>query len=73
MGLHMAAQRLHLVAEGLHFAAEGSSMAPMQQICTICCIWLGQAGVQDGREDAQVMVVGRFGAPNPTSRMRDQA
>ena len=56
MGLHMAAQRLHLAAEGLHFAAQGPSMAPMRQICSICCIWLGQAGVQDGREDAQVMV-----------------
>ena len=54
MGLHMAAQRLHLAAEGLHFAAQGPSMAPMRQICSICCIWLGQAGVQDGREHGQV-------------------
>ena len=56
MGLHMADQRLHLAAEGLHFAAQGLSVAPMRQICSICCIWLGQAGVQDGREDGQVMV-----------------
>ena len=73
MGLHMAAQRLHLAAEGLHFAAQGPSMAPMRQICSICCIWLGQAGVQDGREDGQVRVVGWFGAPNPSTMMRDQA
>ena len=73
MGLHMAAQRLHLAAEGLHFAAQGPSMAPMRQICSICCIWLGQAGVQDGREHGQVMVSGRSGAPNPSTRMRDQA
>ena len=73
MGLHMAVQRLHLAAEGLHFAAQGPSMAPMWQMCTICCIWLGQAGVQDGREDGQVRVVGWFGAPNPSTMMRDQA
>ena len=53
-GAALAAQRLHLAAEGLHFAAQGPSMAPMRQICSICCIWLGQAGVQDGREDGQV-------------------
>ena len=72
MGLHMAAQRLHLAAEGLHFAAQGPSMAPMRQICSICCIWLGQAGVQDGREDGQVRLNGRSRAPNPSSRMGDQ-
>ena len=64
MGLHMAAQRLHLAAEGLHFAAQGPSMTPMLQICSICCIWLGLAGVQDGREDSQVVVNGHSGAPN---------
>ena len=73
MGLHMAAQRLHLAAEGLHFAAQGLSMAPMQQICSICCIWLGQAGQPGSRQYAQVMVVGCFGAPIPSTRMRDKA
>ena len=68
----MAAQRLHLAAEGLHFAAQGPSMVPMQQICNICCIWMGLAGVQDGREDAQVVVNGHSWVPNPTSRMGDQ-
>ena len=58
MGLHMAGQRLHLAAEGLHFAAQGPSMAPIRQICCICCIWLGQAGVQDGREHGQVRLNG---------------
>ena len=56
MGLHMAAQGLHLVAEGLHFAAQGLSMAPMRQICSVCCIWLDQAEIQDGREDGQAVV-----------------
>ena len=64
MGLHLAAQRLHLAAEGLHFATQGLSVAPIRQICSICCIWLGQAGVQDGREDAQERVNGLSGAPN---------
>ena len=72
MGLHMAAQRLHLAAEGLHFAAQGPSMAPMRQICSICCIWLGQAGVQDGREHGQSVVNGCSWATNPSTRMRDQ-
>ena len=72
MGLHMAAQRLHLAAEGLHFAAQGPSMAPMRQICSICCIWLGQAGVQDGREHGQGVVNCDSQAPNPSSRMGDQ-
>ena len=44
MGLHMSAQRPHLAAEGLHLAAQRPSMAPMRQICSICCIWLGRAG-----------------------------
>ena len=48
-------------------------MAHMWQICSICCIWLGLAGVQDGREHGQVVVFGWFGAPNPSARMRDQA
>ena len=69
MGLHMAAQRLHLAAEGLHFAAQGPSMAPMRQICNVYFIWLGQAGVQDGREDGQSVVNGSSWAPNPSSRM----
>ena len=73
MGLHVAAQRLHLAAEGLHFAAQGPSMAPMRQICSICCIWLGQAGVQDGSEPCQVRLVGSSWAPNPSTMMRDQA
>ena len=34
----------------------GPSMGPMRQICSICCIWLGQAGVQDGSNQGQVMV-----------------
>ena len=72
MGLHMAGQRLHLAAEGLHFAAQGPSMAPMRQICSICCIWLGRAGARDGREDGQSVVNGWSWAPNPSTRMRDQ-
>ena len=64
MGLHMAAQRLHLAAEGLHFAAQGLPMAPMRQICSICCVWLGQAGQPGSWEHAQAVVVGLSGAPN---------
>ena len=63
MGLHMAAHRLHFAAEGWHFAAQGPSMAPMRQICSICCIWLGRAGAQDGREDGQVRLNGSCWAP----------
>ena len=70
MGLHMAGQRLHLAAEGLHFAAEGLSAAPMQQICSICCVWLGQAGQPGSWEYAQMVVVGRSGAPNCNSRQQ---
>ena len=65
-GLHMAgeaaygcpwaAQRLHLAAERWHVDAQGLSMAPMRQICSICCIWLGQAGVQDGSAPCQGVV-----------------
>ena len=72
MGLLMAAQRLHLAAEGLHFAAQGPSMAPMRQICSTCCIWLGQAGVQDGREPGQGVVVGRSGGPNHRQQWRSK-
>ena len=64
MGLHMAAQRLHLAAEGSHFAAQGPSMAPMRQICSICCVWLGQAGQPGSWEYAQERVNGHSGAPN---------
>ena len=64
MGLHMVAQRLHLAAERLHFGAQGPSMAAMRQLCSICCVWLGQAGVQDGREHGQLRVVGLSGGPN---------
>ena len=60
----MAAQRLHLAAEGLHFAAQGPSMAPMRQICNICCIWLGQAGQPGSWEYGHFRVVGLSGAPN---------
>ena len=61
----MAAQRLHLAAEELHFAAQGLSMAPMRQICNICCISLGQAGVQDGSEDGEGVVKCDSQSPNP--------
>ena len=68
----MAAQRLQMAAHGapygcseaafgcrgVAFAAEGLSMAPMRQICSICCIWLGWAGLQDGREHGQSVVNG---------------
>ena len=64
MGLHMAGQRLHLAAEGLHFAAQGLSVAPMRQICSICCVWLGHAGHPGSREYAQMVVVSSSGAPN---------
>ena len=69
MGLHMAGQRLHLAAEGLHFGAEGPSVAPMQQICSICCVWLGQAGQPGSRQHAQMVVVGSSGAPNSRHQM----
>ena len=73
MGLHMAAQRLHLAAEGLHFVAQGPSVAPVRQICSICCVWLGQAGQPGFQETAQAVVSGRSGAPNPSTRMREKA
>ena len=72
MGLHMAVQRLHLAAEGLHFAAQGPSMAPMRQICSICCIWLGRAGQPGSREDGQVMVNGLSWAPNHRQQWRSK-
>ena len=74
---HMAAQRLHVTAyvatyycselhsavEGLHFLAKDRPMVPMQQICRICCIWLGRAGQQGFQETAQAVVSGRSWAP----------
>ena len=71
-GVHMAAQRLHLAAEGLHFAAQGPSMAPMRQICSICCIWLGQAGQPGSREDGQGVVNGCSWAPNHRQQWRSK-
>ena len=58
MGLHVAAQRLHLGAERQHFAAQEPSVAPMRQICSICCVWLGQAGQPGSWEYAHFRVVG---------------
>ena len=54
--LHIAAQRLHLAAEGLHFALYGPSVAPMRQICSVCCIWLGQAEQPGSRAHAKLRV-----------------
>ena len=76
LGMHVAAHGLQQAAHGgpygcseaadqLHFLAQGLSMAPMLQICSICCIWLGLAGVQDGREDGQLRANGDSGAPIP--------
>ena len=67
MGLHMAGQRLHLAAEGLHFAAQGLSVAPMQQICSICCVWLGQAEQPGSRQCAQSVVARAVWGPYLTA------
>ena len=67
--VHVTGQGLHLAAEGLHFAAQGPSMAPMRQICSICFVWLGQAGQPGFQETAQFRRVGRSGAPNSRQQM----
>ena len=80
MGLYMAAHgapygcsEVAFGCRGVAFccagAVYGSHAADMQYM-----LHLAGLGWRPGsREDAKLRGVGRFGAPNPTSRMRDQA